>query len=57
MKYKVTVPYWFTLTAIVEAENEEQALLEFDKVSTLDCSENYQGLLDSYEIEIKERTK
>jgi len=53
-KYRVIVPYWFTLSAIVEAENEEEAMEKFNLVPTDECKEGYQGILDSYDIEIEE---
>ena len=53
-KYKVTKPYWYTLSATVEADNEDDALDKFDQVDTHDCDENYEGYLDSYEDTVEE---
>lgn len=52
--YSVTVPYWYTLTAIVHANNEEEALEAFDNIPTDACREDYQGLLDNFDIEVRE---
>lgn len=51
-KYTVTAPYWFTLSATVEANSREEALTKFDEVPTDECREDYKGLLDSYDVEV-----
>ena len=53
-KFKVTVPYWYTLSATVEAETKEEALKKFDDIPTDECRESYQGLLGTEETSIEE---
>lgn len=45
-KYKVSVPYFFTLEGYFEADNEKHALELFDETPTMELREEYQGLLE-----------
>lgn len=56
-KYKVTAPYWYTLSANILARDEEEALEKFDAMGSNELTEEYQGLLDSHDIEIEDLGK
>lgn len=54
MKYRVTIPYWQTLTFEVDADNEYDAINKCDDLPWESGKEQWQGRDNVRDIEVEE---